>query len=363
MNLHIVPDSKFSDTFCRNLQELGLIENNKIIVRTNQSRLRYITHDLPFSKMYSSAMDRFIGETKTYDRVFIHQFSPLMFRWVAKNTFRELNWMIWGGDLYNLPFVDFNAFEPLTKQNYIKTRKDTGHWLYLAKLYLTNMIFMKKAYSKVNNVLTWMKSEYEFAQQHIPSLNANYQFFFYENQIPYHKLDESDFRKNTTASLKRKILVGNSGTATNNHLDAILSIEKSGIDADLYIPASYGDSTYINHLKRNASFYKKGSLVFMEKFMGFDEYFKFMKECDALVMNHIRPQGYGNIFMMMYLGKPVYLNPNNVSLNDLKDNGLKYLLLPDIKPIQSDLVVPNKEPLLELFSHEKLESRYRLLFG
>jgi hypothetical protein len=37
MNLHIVPDNSFVNKFCDNLQELGLWEDNKIIVRSNDS--------------------------------------------------------------------------------------------------------------------------------------------------------------------------------------------------------------------------------------------------------------------------------------------------------------------------------------
>ena len=51
------------------------------------------------------------------------------------------------------------------------------------------MPYKNKAYSKVDHVLTWMESEYTFAKAHLSSLQAAQKFFFYENPLPYQKLD------------------------------------------------------------------------------------------------------------------------------------------------------------------------------
>jgi hypothetical protein len=36
--------------------------------------------------------------------------------------------------------------------------------------------------------------------------------------------------------------------------------------------------------------------------MAFEEYLNFLAASDGLIMNTVRPQGYGNILMMMYVG-------------------------------------------------------------
>jgi dTDP-N-acetylfucosamine:lipid II N-acetylfucosaminyltransferase len=361
MNLHIVSDSKFSNTFYRNLQEIGLLDNNKIVVRSNQNSLSYISTSIPFAPLYSKKFSEATGDVSHYTKVFIHQFSPLMYRWVARNKFQELNWMIWGGDLYNLPFVKYDFYEPKTLQ-YVKANQANDNFLYLLKVYLTNMPFRKRAYSKVKHVLTWMESEYDFALQHIPSLQATHKFFFYENQAPYHALD--DYRMPAPSGQKRyKIMVGNSGTPTNNHLDAISRISQSGLNADLVIPVGYGEAPYIDFLKKNVSFYSNGSIQFIDKFMDFSEYVKILSEADGLVMNHIRPQGYGNILMMMYLGKPVFLNTKNISLPDLKKAGLLWNPLDNIGSLPKIDVHNSREKILTMLSHEQLVSLYGNLFG
>lgn len=360
MNLHIVPDSKFSSTFYDNLLEGGLEQNNKVIVRTPYPKLTYIPQKIPFGKLYSNHFDALVGDTREYDKVFIHQLSPLMYRWIARHSFRELNWMTWGTDLYSLPFVRYNFYEPLTLV-YKQKRKFQSGLLYLLKVYLTNMPFRTIAYSKIDHVLTWMESEFEFAKDHIPSLKATHQFFFYENQLPYQALDKIEEVNRSRDVLK--IVVGNSGTPTNNHLDAIRTISDSGIRADLYIPVSYGEKDYVEYLKKNVSFYKGGTIEFVDRYMAFEEYIRFLASTDALVMNHIRPQGYGNIFMMMYLGKPVFLNDKNISLPDLRLAGMRWCSINEIYQLKTVQALPNKEKVNDLLSHEKLVSGYRKLFS
>jgi dTDP-N-acetylfucosamine:lipid II N-acetylfucosaminyltransferase len=361
MNLHIVPDSKFSHVFYKNLQEIDLMKNNRVVVRTREKNLKYIKHEVPFAPLYSSLFKKIIGDTRDYSKVYIHQFSPLMYRWVAMNRFTELNWMTWGTDLYNLPFIPQNFYESMTR-GYVK-HADKNEWMYLLKLYLTNMMFKNAAYAKVRHVLTWMNTEFDFAKNALASLSASHQFFFYENEVPYHQLDSlskvSSKRRNSPLS----ILVGNSGTPTNNHLDAVKKIAESGIEANLYIPLSYGDQSYINFVKQNLGFYKNGKIEFMEKFMAFNEYLEFLSNMDALVMNHIRPQGYGNIFMMMYLNKPVLMNSKNISLPDLVAGGLKWQPLENIHLLKGGINAENKTIVKNLLSHDRLLSTYRSLFS
>lgn len=362
MNLHILPDSKFSERFYVNLEELGLTGRNKFVVRSNQTKLSYVGHSVPFAKMYSSQFNDLIGDTYQYERVFIHQFSPLMYRWVAMNRFRELNWCVWGADVYNLPGVGKDFYEPMTWSGYSK-----GGWkneiLYTLKLYATNMFFRKEAYRKVNNILTWMGSEYRYVKSRMNMPAANWRFFFYENSMAYEQLDAIRDRIGPAQAGERlKLIVGNSGTDTNNHLDAIKAIADSGAKADLLIPVSYGSPDYKAFLKKSVSFYNGGSIQFIDEFMAFEDYVKLLLSSDGLVMNHLRPQGYGNILMMMYLEKPVFLNPRNISIPDLDANKLYWHALSDIGRIDEKDEKGNREAVQAMFSHERLLNTYREIF-
>src|SRR5688572_18874582 len=208
MNLHIVPDNSFINKFCDNLQELGLRENNKVIVRSNEGPLKAIKHNLPFAPLYSGRFSSLTGDTEQYAKVFVHYLTPLLYRWLARNKFREVNWMIWGGDLYNLPALDRVCYETKTWNEYVTKDWSAQTLLYNLKVKLTQSPFQQRAYVKIKNVLTWMGEEYNFAVNHLP-LKADHKFFFYENQLPYGKLDALVPAKR---SQKLSLILGNSGS-------------------------------------------------------------------------------------------------------------------------------------------------------
>ena len=359
MNLHIVPDNSFINKFCDNLQELGLRENNRIVVRSNERVLKSVKHDLPFAPLYSKQFSSFIGDTTQYRKTFIHYLTPLFYRWLATHKFQEVNWIIWGGDLYNLPALDKVCYEPKTWNEYVKKDWSAQTLLYNLKIKVTQRPFQQGAYSKVKNLLTWMDEEYNFAVSHLP-VKAGRRFFFYENQLPYGKLDSlvKPFQ-----SLRQPVLIlGNSGSPTNNHLDAVQYLEDNQIHVDLHVPVSYGDKRYISFLKENLKF-SFGKIEFVDRYMPFEEYLNFLGAADGLIMNTIRPQGYGNILMMMYLGKPVFFNPKNISLPDINSAGLKWMPIERLKFSDFKVEVQNKEAVLNLLSHDRLAQDYQLLFS
>ena len=364
MNLHIVPDNVFINKFFENLQEVGVQDNNRFVVRTNLGKLKFIKQDLPFARLYSSGFRQLCGKTGNYDKVFIHQFTPLLYRWVATQEFRELDWMVWGADLYNLPTVRTNLYEELTLSRYVKKNFSLQEFLYEVKVSLLNKPYQKTAYSKVKNVLTWMEMEYAFALRHLPGLQANHQFFFYENQLPYQALDT--VIENSPVAGNRLVptyILGNSSTAELNHLDAVAWMHREGVRANLQVPVSYGDRRYTDFLKRSLSFYQGGSIEFVDRYMTINEYLRFLYNADGLIMNNVRPQGYGNIFMMMYLGKKVFLNEKNLSGEELKKKGLIWFPLSQLKENSDMDLQKNRSSVLRLLSHETLLKVYRELFS
>ena len=140
-------------------------------------------------------------------------------------------------------------------------------------------------------------------------------------------------------------------------------IGKLAVPADLVIPVSYGSPEYKSFLQTNASLYRNGSIRFMDTFLAFNDYVKLLLDSDGLVMNHRRPQGYGNILMMMYLEKPVFLNRENISIPDLDANALRWHPLEDIVKISRGDDRGNKESVMRTFSHQRLLDIYREIFG
>jgi dTDP-N-acetylfucosamine:lipid II N-acetylfucosaminyltransferase len=232
--------------------------------------------------------------------------------------------------------------------------------LYRMKVQLTASRFKHEAYGKVDRILTWMNGEFSFAKAKLPVSKAAHEFFFYENPTSFQELTAMAGRREVN-DLPVYIL-GNSGSRTNNHLDALDFLQQHAVKAKLILPVSYGDAKYVSLLKKRASLYTLGPVEFLDRFMSFDEYLTFLRSTDGLIMNTLRPQGYGNIFMMMCLGKPVYMNTRNVSLSDLERNNIPYHTFQDITKSQVHANTSAKA-IEHLFAQEKLAGTYRQLFS
>ncbi len=364
MNLHIAPDNVFTNRFYDNLSELDILKNNKVVVRTYENKLRYIKHNVPFAKLYSSDFNQIIGDTNQYDKVFIHQFTPLLYRWVAKNKFRELNWMVWGADLYNLPFIKDHIYEPVTYQKYIRKKWSFNDVVYRAKVFIYNQSFKDEAYSKVKNIFTWMKGEYQFAKNHLHSLQADHQFFFYENEFPYSQLDgllSSSQASTADVNVKPTYVLGNAANPVLNHIDVVLHMQHAGIQANLTLPVGYGFPHYAKFLKKNLAFYTGGSLEFIDRYMSFQDYLNVLSQTNGMIMNSVRPQGYGNIFLMQYMNKPVYFNVKNISLADLTTNQIMWRGIEQL-PKSGSEIIENKDAVVRLLSHSRLLEIYQKIF-
>ena len=126
--------------------------------------------------------------------------------------------------------------------------------------------------------------------------------------------------KNDTVINTKTILVGNSGSSTNDHETIFRLLYKyRNEDVKIICPLNYGgDKEYVNKIK------KLGHQFFGEKFLALDyvmsqeQYFNLLSKVDILVFNHDRQQGLFNIYYFLFSMKKIYLNDASSTFNELK---------------------------------------------
>jgi dTDP-N-acetylfucosamine:lipid II N-acetylfucosaminyltransferase len=125
------------------------------------------------------------------------------------------------------------------------------------------------------------------------------------------------------------ILLGNSATPTNNHLDAFDVLRKLDLEGrKIVVPLSYGDMAYADAVC------KSGTRLFgprfhpLRNFMPIDEYYEAIASCGTVIMNHIRQQAVGSISAAMFKGARVYLRPENPLYSYFGDMGLHFSRMP-----------------------------------
>jgi len=114
------------------------------------------------------------------------------------------------------------------------------------------------------------------------------------------------------ASQTFNIILGNSATKTNRHLDALEILSKyKDADIKIHIPLSYGDAQYAEMVKTKARSIFGEKVVFLETFMPPDEYWRYLTQMDIAIFNNNRQQALGNLAYMLATGAKIYLNDDS----------------------------------------------------
>lgn len=122
----------------------------------------------------------------------------------------------------------------------------------------------------------------------------------------------ADYRADGTgAEMKKKdsvnVLVGNSATETNHHLEVFEMLKKFlSRKIEVYVPLSYGDAPYRKMILHEGRRLLGEAFHPIVEYMKYEDYVAFLAKMDIGVFNNDRQQGMGNITIMLALGKKVY---------------------------------------------------------
>lgn len=119
-----------------------------------------------------------------------------------------------------------------------------------------------------------------------------------------------------------RILVGNSATKTNCHLEVLDYLKKyKEENIAIYCPLSYGDKEYGEQVAAYGEklFGDKFHAIF--DFMELMDYHKFLASCHVGIFACNRQQAMGNISILLRLGRKVYLRSGTSMIENYRNNG------------------------------------------
>ncbi|MCX7161726.1 MAG: TDP-N-acetylfucosamine:lipid II N-acetylfucosaminyltransferase [Rhodocyclales bacterium] len=127
----------------------------------------------------------------------------------------------------------------------------------------------------------------------------------------------------TEDPLGGNILIGNSATIENNHLEIfellLRHVDLSG--RQIIVPLSYGDDWYRDRIVASGQHLFGDRFVPLTSFMDRQAYVEVLHGCGHVFMNHLRQQALGNICIMMLKGARIYMNPLSPLYSWLTDKG------------------------------------------
>jgi 4-alpha-L-fucosyltransferase (Fuc4NAc transferase). len=360
---HISPDEKFVKSIQWQFEKIFPQQNSFFVfLANNVESTKYVQEGgaVKLFKDDSKGVRKILEEIKYYDLVILHGLKYFQSRIVLKaSTNDNFVWFFWGGEIYDNPkAVGDKMLGQETKKRFLalnifkELKKTIRPAYYLLKFRSkTPEASVLKAAKKIPYIGIIHEEEVDFLKQN--DFIGRFAKFV---PMTYYPL-EFVFKGIEGITITGKnILLGNSASLTNNHLEAFDKIMRLNLeDRKLVVPLSYGDSRYAMEIcKEGKNIFGKTFSPILD-FMPLQEYNRMLSSCSIVVMNHYRQQAVGNILAMLWMGAKIYLNESNTFYQYLKNEGIH------IFSIDMDLVNENPEVLDELTPIQIQTNREKLL--
>lgn len=347
--LHLFPEDPKFFSAAVDFFSIDGISNEWIIFRDDNGRPAE-SWSAPFlSFRYSEASTNEAAQTlkseiHNNDIWFIHYFDKRLFHIVNENaSTRPLIIQLWGGDYANSMLPWHRLIDNTSYRRHIHEKSKTHHipWRF-AQIYHTFLWWKDGNFRKYNQAL--------FLAHSVCFLLGNSEEWMFHSKVKskvanwkviYSDLKSSDFKpRHNTPEEPMNILLGNSATLSNNHLEAlrVISNRKDQINT-CTIPLSYGGNReYIDDIDQTARKLLGSKSHALREMMPKKAYFQTLEDCDVIIMNHKRQQALGNILWALNTGRTVYLNSKGVMWKHFKSKGYAVKSLCEIESSRFELI-------------------------
>jgi len=365
MILHLISDDKFADYA---IQQFYGVSNNShfVVILDTETEIRHIKQidKVEIVILNSSKYQELLINLSTYSAIVVH---GLFFPWqeqiiLSAPEHIKIAWVFWGGEIYGRKEIRKKYLSTLSKfVLFLKNTKDTRkNLLNNTKKYFPN----KLTFKRIHYCLTDVEEDFKIVQARF---NPNIMVMWYN----YYSIEETTGTLRFSRVKGNNILVGNSGTLENNHLNIFFRLRKFNLNhSKIIVPLSYGENWIIRFLKKIGLLFFKENFLPLTDFMEREEYNKLLLSCAIVIMPHYRPQAMGNILTTLWLGSKVYLsnrNPLNSYFkrlgihifsieNDLKPSNRKALL-----PLEKEMVEQNRKILMQQYGLENVMEKTKLI--
>ena len=206
----------------------------------------------------------------------------------------KIIWFVWGNDLYRMP-----------------ARQDR---LYLLVRKMYRVLRGKEKY----------KEQARRTVSHFHAINAGFvgdrdylrrtfgdKVRLYDASYPMGYFAEDLERwADTTPHQKLGVLIGHCAAKYIKHKKYLQKLLPYKGKIHLYVPLSYGVDAYSKKIRGlPAALYGEENVTVPLTRMSPEEYVKMLSRVDVAIFDYKQQAGLGNIYLLMYLGKKIFLNP------------------------------------------------------
>lgn len=349
---HLVNDEKFIKYAFESFSKLDKVDNKYICV-TDKDKFHHIDFNCDIITNQDLKTSQFVDVLNKSDLIIIHFLDTKYYDLLSnKKLLTKVLWIGWGGDYYWMidTLKGFNIYKPHTKKLYNATKRFR---------FLNNTFSLLKKISRFNRIKIINRIDY-FA----PVLIDDYELIIKNNngfKPKYFSWNYGNLEDNYIKGLEdfqvsgSDIMIGNSATMTNNHLDILLSLKGIAFEnRKIIIPLNYGDLNYGKLISDKANDLFGDNVEIINDYLPYDKYLDLVKNCNNVFMGHIRQQALGNIITLLYFGSKIFFFKESVTYKFLINSNIKVYLIEDFVKNPSDFGFN--------FSPEELNNQRKSLF-
>jgi dTDP-N-acetylfucosamine:lipid II N-acetylfucosaminyltransferase len=359
--LHIIPDDKFFDEVYEIFEKDNRLSNEALLIVPRKDYvIQRIKSVNKVKIMWNKDLIKQLLLDGNYNTLFFHSLSSdrwWLFDFIPVD--KIVIWWAFGFELYYgnrglKPLLDFNLYKDKTK-SLIQTNKGILSRLHFVLnrcfLWRFNLKKQMKVLRRINYFVPVLPLEFLLMTEAHAEFQAK-EFYFKNEPI---KLSH------TQKHPQGDIMIGNSATYSNNHLDVLDVIDKSNvIDRRLAVPLSYGIPKYSSILKLVLKS-QYNELVILDKMIPIDDYQKILDACSYAIYGVIRQQATWNIYYCLLNGIKVFLYRESVVYRSLSELGYAVYAIEDIDQNSFRSPLSEQESNMNVESYRKqLEREYNI---
>lgn len=287
--------------------------------------------------------------------IFLHcnELSPWQLYRIDNDIMARTIWCVWGHDLYYLykPLGEVSGLYRKIKRlgrNVVKKIYEIISIPRLRHLYAVGAGFKYDAYEikrKYGKDMRILRTPYGFVRGKKQKLEA------VANE-KYEKEPGSPY----------KIMIGHSSHRFLNHINVMEKLKKFK-DENIVIALvlSYGDNEYAKQVERYALSNFKGKTEILKNYMPETDYLRWLKTVDACILDYTHQSALGNVWLLLLLGKKLFLNKDGIIKKALTEEGIETYNVSDIDSLSFEEFsspVKNAENSIKLGASYADENKY-----
>lgn len=329
MVAHLLPDEKFMDVAIRQFESVApgrhlwvVLGKRRKLTHIRSDRIRFLSRWQVIRLLRGDVCEGLILHSMN-DR-----FLPLL-KWMPAH--KRVIWIGWGYDYYSL-LIRTLPPESLYFHETAEAMKRKPADLLLKDRFrkLANLLLghhswnPRKDLRRVDFFSPVLDSEFDLAKADNPAFQARHIGWNYGTL-------EDDYQPSEDVRMTgRNILLGNSATPENNHIDTLMRLADSyEVEGRTIItPLSYGDPWYADRVAAFGENLFGSQFRPLRAYLDRDAYHGILSTCGHAFMNHVRQQAFGNIAYLLLAGTTVHMNSNSPLYRWLVDRGVRVLDIP-----------------------------------